>query len=255
MDRVVFIAEKETFVVRVLEKKVVDAHKDCIFVKNTLSDVKEVLTNSELSILKSITDRNSTLAEEINNYSFIYKHIGNFRTKVKTKKLYDDIKSTIIISYIMEDLIFTKNKNSDIIKVYPTYSGKEKFLRRHFDTICNTFDQLENYTELIGNIDDNMYCFMYDLNPIFCLRIYYNLFGYIKPEIYIRKGIEENEHYNNESIKRYVNLNINSLLKKVSFDINSDLSMYDSNKILLLAKKSYNKQRENEKIKVKSINN
>lgn len=51
MDRVVFIAEKETFVVRVLEKKVVDAHKDCIFVKNTLSDVKEVLTNSCLVVL------------------------------------------------------------------------------------------------------------------------------------------------------------------------------------------------------------
>lgn len=51
MDKVVFIAEKETFVVRVLEKKVVDAHKDCIFVKNTLSDVKEVLTNSCLVVL------------------------------------------------------------------------------------------------------------------------------------------------------------------------------------------------------------
>lgn len=229
-------------------------NRDNVENENGIMSFYDVIEHAkeEMKELKNITKSNSTLAKEINDYSFINKHLGKFYTKVKTETLFNpkDIKSTLIISSAFEDLVFTKNKNSNTINIYPGYEGKEKFLNIHMNSIIDTFSKLEKYSEILGDINDNLSCFTYDVNSMFYLRIYYNNYGYIKPEISLRSSFDSNVIYNRDNeLQKLVDDNTYTLLKKIPFYLNQDLDKFDNNKILLLAKQGYLKDQE-KKVKV-----
>ena len=206
----------------------------------------------ELLELKKFTGRDSMLAREINDENYINKYIGKFKTSTEVKALGEyDTTSTIIIDSVYGDLTLIKNKNSNIIKVSPSYEGREEFLRTHYNCIDYSFSKLEEYSELIGNIDSKKYSFIFELNTFLYLKVYYDLKGNIKSEIHIKKNILDSINSDKNFIKLILDFNTNNLLKKFPFKINDDLNKYASNKILLLAQKRY----QNEKVldKQKSI--
>lgn len=207
--------------------------------------------------LVEVTNPKSKLAKEINKSNFLNELVNNYYTMVETKRSFidDTCKSTIkIISSITDSVItLTKSKETEKVCVEP-YIGKNCSLTiRHLDTIKESFNTLEKYSNLFGDIDGSEFCYIQVYDSLFYVRLYYNDHGQVQTEIHLSHKYDTEQKFNNKkTLKEILEKNKDQLLKKLPIDLNRDLRKVGDNHILLLAQQEYNKEREKSRQLVKT---
>lgn len=209
-----------------------------------------------LKNFNSILGPNSKLARELNSSNPINFITNQYYTDFK---LSDEKKSVIRIysSLSGKKITLTKNKKSSLISIEPSTKKTQQILKKHYNTLMESFLFLENYIEFFSGLyyKEHSFVHAYDPDSFYLVKLYYNNFGHMKTKIeLLYKYDTEQSYLGKKTLKEILEKNKNILLKKFPIDLNRDLRNVGEKHMILLAKQQYFKeQNKNNKLVKKKI--